>query len=312
MKIHKVYIAMFITILLMLMTTTVSAENMFTITDETEDVLDVEANTVSYPDLDIKEISIDKTGNQVYLNLELVEDGKILDSGFIVAYSIYLTTNKNMYEAMYSYSEADLEELGLEGNGVIVTAYENQASIEDGVEVNVKSYSGIGTNKLTISFDLLNSYERCLSIDAVTMFMSDMAGTKTYIDELVADNSDFPSIDAGGKYYGDAGEKITFEGSIDEGSASSYNWLWTIDGTSITKEGQTAQHTFVTPGTYTGTLYVYDGQGHYSDKSFTVQVNGTSSNGGNTNGGSNNQPGFEILAMFAAIAIALIILKKKK
>jgi len=310
MRIYKTFIVAFVLLMSILLATTISAEKILTIPDDLNDVLDKDAETVSYPNLDIKEISVDREGNQIELSLELISGGKILESGFIVAYSIYLTTNKNMYEAMYSYSEADLEDLGLGGDGVIITAYPIDASLEDGVDVNVKSYSGIGTNELKIVFDLLSGNEKCISIDAISMYMSDLAGSSTYIDELVVDSSDFPSIDAGGTYYADAKEKVTFEGTIDEGNPDDYNWLWTIHDTSVTKEGSTAQHTFLIPGTYTGTLFVYDNQGRYAEEDFTVEVSGTSSNGDNN--GDNNEPGFETIVMLAAIAIALIIIRKRR
>jgi hypothetical protein len=307
MNIYRLYIALIVTILLT-MTTTVTAENIFTIADETEDVLDKNADLVSYPDLDIKEISVDRNGNQIDLSLKLNENGKILNSGFIVAYTVYLTTSNNLYEIIYGYSETDFEEIALDG--ITITAYEDLNS-GSGVDVNIKSDSGVGTNELKISFDLLNDYEKLISIDGIAMYMSDLIGTETYIDEVMVNNSNFPSVDAGDSYSGKAGNKITFEGSLGQGNPGSYNWLWTIEDTSIIKEGQTVEHTFITPGSYTGTLYVYDGQGGYAEDSFTLQITGSSSNGGN-NGGSNNEPGFEIIVMFVAIAIALMILRKKK
>ena len=309
MKTYIAPVVIFILLLSIIIPISVSADNILTISDGSNDVLDKDANEISYPNLDISQVSVDSTNNQVDLSLTLIQGGKILDSGFVVAYSIYLTTNVNIYEAMYSYSETDLSDIGLSGTGVLVTAYKND-DYEQGTEVNVKSYSGIGDNELVISFDLLNSYEKCITIEGITMFLSDLAGTQTYIDELTVDSTDFPTVEAGGTYYINAKDKVTLEGSIESGNPANYNWLWTIDDTSVTKETQTAQHTFLIPGTYSGKLYVYDNQGRYREDSFTVQVNSTSSNNGNN--GDNNEPGFEAIAVIFAIAIALIILRKRR
>ena len=306
-KINKIIIAL-TTVILLFMASTANAENIFTLTDKTEDVLNAEGETVAYDDLDLKEISVDRNGNQIDLSIKLIENGNILESGFVVAYTVYLTTSSNLYEVIYGYSETDLEELSFDG--VTITAYESINS-GTGVDINVKSDSGVGTNELKISFDLLNDYERLITVDAIALYMSDLTGSETYIDELVVNNSNFPSVDAGGSYEGKAGDKITLEGSLDQGNPDSYNWLWTIDDTSITKEGQKVDNTFFNSGSYTGTLYVYDGQGGYAEDTFTITVTGSSSNGGN-NGGNNNQPGFEIILLFLAIAIALIFFKKKK
>ncbi len=307
MKTYKIlFVAMIFFI--SMFATNVSAENVFTINDGTEDVIDANENFTDYPDVDINQVMVNKDGNAIEFTLKLVEEGKILDSGFIVAYSGYLTTSKRVYEIVYAIAD---ESLGLYEDGVTISAYGFESSAEEGIDVDVKDYSGVGTNTLTINFNLLDNNEICIGLDCLTLTMGDATGLGTYLDQLNLEY-DFPIADAGEPYNIKAGNKVTLEGTIDEGSASDYNWLWTIDDTSITYTGQTAEHTYSIPGNYTGTLFVYNDQGQYDSSKFEVNVQGEKTNGGGNNNGGNNQPGFEMIAVIAAIGIALILLRKRK
>ena len=74
-------------------------------------------------------------------------------------------------------------------------------------------------------------------------------------------------------------------------------------------EGQNPTHVFDIPGQYTGSLYVYTLTGNFGKADFAVNVSGVAmSNGAD----DNKQPGFEVILVIAAIAIAVIILRRNK
>jgi len=298
----KIYRTIFVTLILIgsLLMTTASAENIFTITDDLKDVTSGDEYNVSYPDADIKKLTINKNNDEIELILELNNEGRIISSASELPYyyTVYImigTTSDNIYEITYG---SDL---------VTLTNLEAQVAPNGDMDQNLLKDYSVNKNKLTLKFDLLESYERIIYIEnAFIMLVVD--ANNGYVDNLNQE-AYIPSIDAGGPYNVKAGDKVTLNGTIDVGDPENYTWYWIIDDTSIVKEGKTTQHTFLIPGDYTGNLYVVNSQALYNYDSFQVNVNGTAQNNDDNN---NNEPGFEMLLVFAAIAIALIILKKRK
>jgi len=118
------------------------------ITDLTNDVLDVTGKKVSRPNIDIYIISCFQEGKEVELKLQLANDGKIQDSKLIF-YEIVLETDLTFYTVDYS-------------NGEVYIAD------EEGNEIDVIAFSGVGTNELSILFNLFSSDEVCLNLSSVT------------------------------------------------------------------------------------------------------------------------------------------------
>jgi PKD repeat protein len=89
-----------------------------------------------------------------------------------------------------------------------------------------------------------------------------------------------PVADAGGPYSGNVETMINFDGSgsydTDEGGASIVHYDWYF-GDGATGTGMTTTHAYISPGTYTVTLEVYDDEGQMD--SDTAQVTITSGGG---------------------------------
>jgi hypothetical protein len=107
-------------------------------------------------------------------------------------------------------------------------------------------------------------------------------------------------------------QTITFNASTSsdpDGSITKYEWDWNNDGT---YEGSlvtpTATHSWTQAGNYPVTLRVTDNGGATNTKTITIPV---SSSGG---GGTNNKgtPGFELVVVIGAIAVAMLFYRKKR
>jgi hypothetical protein len=190
--------------------------------------------------------------------------------------------------------------------------FTDQVIITDGEDniINATSYSGIGTNTLTVEFNLQNNYERIISISAMS---TEILGNYSYGDNVPDDFDEELGMNlnpnAGDTYNVNAGKSVTLSGILDEGDAEDYEWLWTFDESSITLTGHNPSHVFNIPDIYTGIAFVYDGQGNWGAAFFEVNVSAASAGNG---GGTNEEPGFELILVIAAIAVALILLRKKK
>ncbi len=297
MKNYKTIIIAFM-LLISFFVTTASAETKIQATDELDDVItdmESEQGNVSYPDADIKKITVDVNNNKVNLILELNEDGEIYTSGFF-AYSIELQTSSNLYTASYG--------LGDE-NGTTTTAAVN---LNEDFEDDVLDDYSVESNKLTFTFDLVDSNEVCIGINGYSMLVQ--LPESLYMDYVNGMDDTGLTISSGDSYYTKTGETFTLEGKVTEGDASDYNWIWTFEDSATTLTGQTVTHTFYKNGNFSGTLYVYNpDNGKYVKSFFNVQVNGTSITPDKPD---NNQPGFEIIAFISAVAIALIVLRKRR
>lgn len=282
-------------------------ERSIIITDDTDDVTDLDGEQISYPTLDISNVTCVQTGKIVELELTLNEEGsfqKTLD----ISYNIVLfTTSSTMgYLIIYSGSNTEFALIWPDADigDIIITGFDFAAPID------VISES-IENNILSVSFNLENSYERVLGLYATTQKISEE--TYSYSDDAPNDYEDVATgnlgINAGGEYFADAGQTIQLQGNLIEGNPVDYEWIWVFDESLISLEGRTPTHKFNIPGDYSGILYAYDDEGSWGLDYFIVTVNETSSNNGGSN---NNQPGFELVIFIGAIAVSLVILRRKK
>jgi hypothetical protein len=105
---------------------------------------------------------------------------------------------------------------------------------------------------------------------------------------------------------------IAFDASASsdsDGSITKYEWDWNNDGTYEESHATpTATYSWAQAGSYPVKLQVTDNGGATSTKTLSVTV---SSGGG---GGTNNKgtPGFELVFVIGAIAVAMLILRKKR
>lgn len=283
-------------------------ERNITIKDPNCDVLKTdEENPVCYYDVDITNITCVQTGRRVDIEFKLAEGGifkKTLDT--IYSAELYTTSDLDFGYYLIMYGAAISEYFQDVESDVVVFSLE---SIANNKSLDVISES-IEKNVLSVSFNLENSYERILNIALV---IEKTVGNISYSDQApdedVYENIGSLEITSGGEYFLDAGQTVQLKGNLVEGNPSDYEWLWIFEDGSIVLEERTPTHKFNIPGDYMGTLYAYDDEGNWGMDYVTVTVNETSSGSG---GGGNNQPGFELVIVIGAVAIALVILRRKK
>ena len=266
-----------------------------------------EENPVCYYDVDITNITCVQTGRRVDIEFKLAEGGifkKTLDT--IYSAELYTTSDLDFGYYLIMYGAAISEYFQDVESDVVVFSLE---SIANNKSLDVISES-IEKNVLSVSFNLENSYERILDIALV---IEKTVGNISYSDQApdedVYENIGSLEITSGGEYFLDAGQTVQLQGNLVEGNPSDYEWLWIFEDGSIVLEERTPAHKFNIPGDYMGTLYAYDDEGNWGMDYVSVTVNETSSGSG---GGGNNQPGFELIIVIGAVAIALVILRRKK
>jgi len=278
--------------------------------DDGQDVLDEALEMVNRSNIDILQISAIKNGKEVELKLKLVEGGFIQKSTIanFYFYMIYLKTSNDNYDAFYT--GLDLSGLSPEDlSGLSPEELEEAGALSFGVQdsqqkyIDVISCTGEGENELSIKFNVYNSNEKLIALSADVY---EQSATAEFFDSCEL-TSLYPAIKS--NYDSKVNTPLTFEATLEGGIASDYNWLWVFDDINIILEGQNPSYTFKIPDTYTGKLYVYDGDGSYGEDTFHVNVTGTSSN---PDPSPNNEPGFELILVVAAVAIALILFRKKK
>jgi hypothetical protein len=308
--IKKTAIAILILAALVISAINVNAyDTTMTINDEINDVIleDSEGNLLenySHPNVDIDELKCVQTGKNVEITFKVHDDGKI-ENSINVYYMITLVTTDEDGVYMIVYNSDILGEVGGTDPILIMGG--------KGDMISPTSFSGLDTNTLSVSFNLMTNNEKLISIGALAIKQVD--DVTSYADAIPDDFNDmsfgmniYP--DAGGSYELNVGETLQLSGTLSEGDPSDYNWLWLIDDTSIAIEGQNPTQEFKTKKAYTGRLYVYDGQGNWGMDYFEIDV--SANNSGTGGNGGNNQPGFELILVVAAVAIALLIFRKKK
>ena len=279
----KLYITIAtVCIFLMMMTPTVFAEEVLSFTDETGDVLDATTGgKVNRPNIDIYIISASQEGKVIELKLQLASGGDIQNK-ISTYYEMDLTTDLNSYMAFY-------------GGGEVGVTDENDSDID------VISYSGVGTNELTISFNLSSADEVCTNLSAASFEFS--ADTEEgYYDEypnqmeIIEVTIDSPST-------GTVGKSIKFRGSTTY-EGSDIEWAWDF-GDGDTSDLREPSHTFTENGTFDVSLEVFDSTGLvYGFESATITISKASTNG---NGDGSSDSGSGLLIFVALIVIVVII-----
>ena len=280
-------------------------ERNITITDDVGDVVNETGVEVTYDAADIREITCVQTGSRVDIEFKIV-GGDLSTSGVSLFGTLKTTAFSYLgYIIVYGPLAAifAIDFPDFEGDVLVLSELSEEP-------MNLISES-VDKTILSISFNLDNSYERILGIYAQTL--TNVLEDAGYSDEAPNDIEEVSEgnlvINAGGDYFADAGQTINLQGNLEEGNPTDYEWLWVFYDSLISIEGRTPSYKFNIPGDYSGLLYAYDDEGNWGYGEFTVTVNETSSNNGGSN---NNQPGFELVVVIGAIAIALVILKRKK
>jgi len=295
-------IVLIISLLIISINSVTAQSNTLTITDEINDVAgEEETNLSHHPNIDIYQVICKQDGKDVTLSLKLAPGG-IIQNSTAYGYAMGVVTTGG-----YAYTIA-FGELLVGSNEWMVAATPLTGEGDDR-ELDCQ-VSGINTNTVTVSFDLLKTNEKCIFVSAMAY------ESLNYVDDLYFTDRFLTlgnlEIDAGGPYTGEKGKAINFKGTIEGGNASDYEWVWLIEETNTVLEGAETSYTFKIAGNYTGILYAYDLDGNFGMVDFTVDISspGTSSGGNGGNGGGGT-PGFEIITLIAAIAILISILRKK-
>jgi hypothetical protein len=109
-------------------------------------------------------------------------------------------------------------------------------------------------------------------------------------------------------------QQINFDASSSsdsDGSITKYEWDWNNDTTYVdSKTTPTVTHSWSQVGNYSVTLRVTDNEGATSTKTMVVTVGSESEN--QTPDTSTKTPGFELIFFLCAIAISILLWKKKR
>ena len=290
--INKKPILIALILIMSLFISNVSAETKLVGTDDLNDVFDeMTGLNVTYPNIDIKKVTIDREGNKIDAILELNDEAEKPTSG-IFWYIIYLRTTKNEYAINFGNYEDFNDTEGTAS--VISTSFED---ILDDYEIDGNTFS--------FTFDLIDSNEICVGVIVVNVFLS----TVSYSDYL-NDDYEFPDITVYKKQYdAEVGDTISFNATMVDGNPEDYSWLWAFEGISTAQEGPVVSQKFVESGMFNGSIFVYEPTtGRYYNNTFRINISGSGSPGGSTK----NEPGFEIVVFIAALVAALIIIRRKR
>ena len=108
-------------------------------------------------------------------------------------------------------------------------------------------------------------------------------------------------------------QTITFDASASndpDGSLTVYEWDWNNDGTyEDSHTTPTATHSWAQAGNYPVMVRVTDNDGATSIKTITIPV--SSESGNQTPDTSTKTPGFELVFVIGAIAVAMFLRRKK-
>jgi hypothetical protein len=201
---------------------------------------------------------------------------------------VYLYTSEQEYQILYLYSQL----------------FENISAStleEEFIDVDI---SGFNTNKLTLTFDLINESEVYEDI-IVSTAKADIAQTFAYTD--IYPNEEFLDVDAGEDREGEVDESISFTAIVTSG-VSPYSYEWDFGDGEISEE-QNPTHSYSEEGTYDVTLYVMDDAGVEGIDFLTVTIgdgNGNGSNG-NGNGDGNGDNGSSGVLVFVGLIVLIVI-----
>lgn len=279
----------------------IAADEEHTFNDGTGDVIDEELEKhPEIQDIDITNIVYSKTGKTLTLEINLVDKIKKL-SDITLAIIVALYTSEQEYEILYLYEPP--------ADTVFAYAGDNEISVD---------VDGFNTNKLTLTFDLINATEIYDEI-IVSLSKSDSQGSYLYSDLYPNEEIVFLDVDAGEDRTVKVNQSVQFTGTASGGTAP-YTWEWYFDGDEIIDStNQNPTFKFTEPGTYDVELNVYDSGEGVGIAYVTVTVTGT--NGGNGNG-NNGLPSTDsgsgliifiiliVIIIVVAVAVVVYVIKK--
>jgi hypothetical protein len=275
--------------------TAVAVDYSQTIQDNSEDVFDLQgldledlediddANLTSRPNVDIIETSFSQDGSEVTAKLILIDGGTIqysdeisLDGIFFYMLNIY--TTHHSYTALYGF---DIYGLTDESSG----GFASKVTVDDTFEEVDADINLVDNREINFKFNLLDKNERCLKIESqaheIKIESLDFAqggDIEWYIDvspELQDIVEYFVSSGGeGGDYNGTVSDTVSLSGDIDEADPSDLEWYWVFNDQDLVLEGKDVTHSFEFPGTYSGTLIVFDELGNFGQADFQVEISG--------------------------------------
>jgi hypothetical protein len=308
-KIRIVIISMvFIALLLQGLSSVVATDATIVLTDDRGDVEDENQAIVDKPNLDILELTIQKTGKT--LSLELVVDGEIENRGTILLFQIISgqgdfseLNDTELYEILLNTSfdfVGYMFQIVTDMNEYSVFYVNEEIIVMDTIsnESITATYS-VQTNTLLISFELTDEDENLddSMIMATTYeLLGDFMEGTIYGDDIF---SIALEIDLDVPNVGEVDKNVQFYG-YGFGGTEPYIFEWDF-GDGETSTEQNPVHTYASEGEYTYTLTVTDALGADETESGTIEIIGESA----------DTPGFGVLIAFVALGL-LLWLKKKQ
>lgn len=292
----------------------VSAADSLTITDRINDVKkykdlggeseEIVQENITYPDADIEELKYSQDGSKVEITFKLADGGVLRPSETNQYYVILYTTSPNLAYFIY-YTGLKIEYEGKDVEFLILDAGGQEYEVID---------KDVGDNYFTISFELADKNEKCMSINGLVQIdVEDNGKNYSYVDSVPdsltsIETGDLFTIEpvAGGPYTGKTGENIEFQGNLIDGNPSDYEWVWYIEQTEDYFYGQNVTHKFDFAGNYTGILYVYNDKGDFGYADFSVDISSAKSTPSTPGSESNSGSGSGITIFLILIAVIVI------
>jgi PKD repeat protein len=270
-----------------------AADETITINDGAGDVTDGSGKTVpDVTDIDFDTITYTRDDTDGTLEIEFVGTVKKESGIFITA---ALATTENEYTFIY------INLMGMEEQYGSVITEESEEDIDF-------TLTGFGTQKLTITFELLSDDEDYDSI----MVYTGMTGLDDEYVDIYPNIISFEAI-IEGPTEGKVGESIQFSGST-TGGIGPYEWEWYIDedlDTDSTEQNPTFE--FDEEGEYEIELFVTDSQENVGFNVTSITITSGSTNGNNEDDGESPIllfVGLIVIIVIAGIAVLVFVIRR--